>query len=109
MGSTASKRDTPQPSPQSQDSTKAHGAAPVPASLEDGVVTHRDKLHEVSNAYKQGSPERILTKCALAGAAGLVLGPIANRGPVLNTCLIGGLNAAMVLGFYDVLREALTS
>eukprot|EP00892_Ulva_mutabilis_P003343 jgi/Ulvmu1/1380/UM011_0108.1 len=66
-------------------------------------------LYQLSNTYKENSFERVLTKCALAGAAGLVIGPIANRGPFLNTALISSANAAIVMGFYDVVREAVTA
>lgn len=67
------------------------------------------ELYRLSNSYKEGSFERVLTKCALAGAAGLVIGPIANRGPFLNTAIISSANAAIVVGFYDVMREAVTA
>ena len=67
------------------------------------------ELHKLSNSYKEGSFGRILTKFAVAGAVGLVVGPIANRGPFLNTAIISSANAALVVGFYDVIREALTA
>lgn len=67
------------------------------------------ELYQLSNSYKEDSFKRVLIKCALAGAAGLIVGPIANRGPFLNTAIISSANAAIVVGFYDVVREAATA
>jgi hypothetical protein len=66
-------------------------------------------LEQLSNAYKEDTPYRVGAKAAIAGAAGFVLGPFAHSGPVLASAFVTAANGAAVIGFYDVLREALTS
>ena len=71
----------------------------------DDVTT----LEQVSNAYKEGTAARVLTKVAMAGTLGVVCGPFVHSGPVLAASLVAGANGVAVVGFYDVLREALNS
>lgn len=81
-------------------SARQLGSAPYP-----DVST----LQKVSNAYKEGTGGRVLAKVGMAGAAGFMLGPFTHSGPVLTSAFVTGANAVAVIGFYDVLREALTS
>lgn len=94
------------------DWTDSHGEDAASATRVRGeceTAPDLPELYRLSNSYKEGSFGRVLAKCALAGAAGLVVGPIANRGPFLNTAVVSSANAALVVGFYDLIREALTA
>lgn len=84
-------------------------ASSPPVSGDCETAPDLSELYKLSNSYKEGSFGRVLTKCALAGAVGLIVGPIANRGPFLNTAVISSANAALAVGFYDLIREALTA
>jgi hypothetical protein len=95
-----------------------HAAMPTGTESPSGRVDmqlssspHRDLslLEEMSNAYKEETPYRVLSKVAIAGAAGFVLGPFTHSGPVLASAFLTGANAVAVVGFYDIIREAVTS
>lgn len=91
------------------DSGAIRNATASDAKSTSDTTPELSELYRLSNSYKHGSFARVLTKCVLAGAVGLVIGPIASRGPFLNTAIISAVNAAMVIGFYDIVREAATA
>lgn len=110
MGASGS---TPSRPKESQHSTEPQAVSPRPGEggVQMGGYPYPDvsTLQQVSNAYKEGTAARVLTKVAMAGAVGFVVGPFAHSGPVLASAVITSANGAAVVGFYDVLREALTS
>jgi hypothetical protein len=114
MGGSGSKVSVPQlaSSEVSLDVTSAQHPSPAESvGIQLGTYPYPDKatLEQVSNAYKEGTPFRVGTKVAMAGAAGFLLGPFAHSGPVLASAFVTAANGVVVIGFYDVLREALTS
>jgi hypothetical protein len=87
----------------------APDAVRQPVASESQQDTEIARLCQKSNEYKEGSFSRILSKASVAGILGLLLGPIANRGRVVHTASMGAANAFLTVGFYDLVREALTA
>jgi hypothetical protein len=64
---------------------------------------------DLSRAYKAGSFNRIACKTVAAGLFGTIFSPFFSPGVFPAVAVVGGFNAALIVGFYDTLREALTS
>lgn len=115
MGGSGSKSsvllsDAPHTTPDAESPALSAGGASV-SHMQLGSYPYLEvsTMEQVSNAYKEGTAARVLSKVAVAGAVGFVLGPFTHNGPVLASAFVTGANAVAVVGFYDVLREALTS
>lgn len=78
-------------------------------SVRDIGSLSRSEAYDFSNRYKAGSFTRIGYKVGIAGVLGTVFSPVICTGPIPAVAVVGAVNSAAFIAFYDITREAITS